>query len=32
LLHLRRFAPASHARLFQFAAFAAHEGFFQFVG
>jgi hypothetical protein len=28
LLHRLRFSAAGHARLFQFAALAAHEGFF----
>src|ERR1700691_3665488 len=31
LLHWLRFAASGHARLFQFAALAAHEGFFQIV-
>jgi hypothetical protein len=32
LLYWRNVACAGHARLFQFAALAAHEGFFQIVG
>ena len=31
LLHLLRISGAGHASLFQFAALAAHEGFFQLV-
>jgi len=32
LLHGLHIAGARHARLFQFATLAAHEGFFQIVG
>ena len=32
LLHLLRISGAGHAGLFQLAALAAHEGFFQVVG
>jgi len=32
LLHGLRVAASSHARLFQFAPLAAHEGFFQIIG
>jgi hypothetical protein len=32
LLHLRRVSRTSHTRLLEFAALAAHEGFFQFIG
>jgi len=32
LLNLLRLTGSGHARLFQFAALAAHEGFFELVG